>query len=251
MSRGESRCRSAHALTAVLLVVALAPPAFAQGDLPPDEEPTAVPDGEAAKPEADGQGAQPAEAPRPGPTPAPPPAQAAGGPPSPGALVLAPPRYSRYRSRWYIGFGFGGGAGWISTDLDESASEGGFSFLFRVGAIVKPWLLLGFELSLIRFQLADDLGYSFIHTDGLATLYPIYDRGFFLKGGFGVGALAIDDDALGGSSNETGFDLKLGAGWEFQLTRAMNLGFDLTYALIAFEAGTTNDLCAHGTLSWY
>ncbi len=53
--------------------------------------------------------------------------------------------------------------------------------------------------------------------------YPAPQSGFYLKAGAGFGVSGVSYQN-GSSTNETGFGFGLGAGYEFQLSRAVSLG---------------------------
>ncbi|MBW2734508.1 MAG: outer membrane beta-barrel protein [Deltaproteobacteria bacterium] len=160
--------------------------------------------------------------------------------------------YSRYRTNWYIGFGVGGGSGWVSNDNGgESTSEGGVAINFKVGAVVTPQLLIGFEASAWRYQDSNDFAIQFNHYDGVATFFPIHDGGFFLKGGLGLGVALLDYGGEIQASTEAGFDVKAGLGYEFQVGRSLNIGADLSYGMTKYDDGATHDLGLHLTLVWY
>jgi hypothetical protein len=194
-------------------------------------------------------------------TPAPPVAAtpAARGQEPPAALPAPPPeaatRYSRYRTSWYLGFGLGGGGGWVSDDRGyHSESEGGVALQLRVGWVARPWMLVGAELSAWRHD-EKDYWVQFNHIDAMATFFPFYDRGFYGKAGLGAGVATLGEVDVGGVTTdgrtEAGVDVKLGLGYEWQLGSSMTLGADLSYALTAYKEGRTHDLTAQLTLTWY
>jgi hypothetical protein len=228
---------------ALLMLVAPAT-ASAQEDIhPPGIEPVSPPEGRSAPP-------------------------GAGSSATPGSQLPAPPvpkpttRYSRYRTSWYIGFGLSAGAGWLSyedTLSYESESQGGYGFQAKVGWVTLPWLLLGVDLSAWRHD-DPDSWIQFSHLDLVATIFPAYDLGLYGKGGIGVGVMGFGvelNDGLAGidaeahETSEAGFDIKLGAGYEWQLMTSFNLGADLTYTVTAHDGGRTHDLTAALTFTWY
>jgi hypothetical protein len=168
-------------------------------------------------------------------------------------------RYSRYRSSWYIGFGLGGGGGWVSDDYSSSDAEGGIALQLKVGWVARPWMLIGFEASAFRYS-GDPFWYQFNHYDLMATFFPIYDRGFLIKGGLGAGvAMMGASEVLGGvsvnSRTDVGFDMKLGVGYEWQLLSSFNLGVEAAYGLTAYSEegrkGRTHDFTVQVTCGWY
>jgi hypothetical protein len=183
--------------------------------------------------------------------------------PAPPRATPAPPpvvvrtRYSRYRTSWYIGFGLGAGAGRVDTDGSDEAGAGlGFSII-RVGWVARPWLLFGFEASTwfrMEGDLFDSQWIQFLHYDIVSTLFPIHDYGFYAKGGLGAGVAIRETSRLIGQDTEekhTGVDIKLGAGYEWQLMKSFNLGVDLTYVAIVASGARAHDVTAQLTFTWY
>lgn len=177
----------------------------------------------------------------------------------PAALPAPPPeaatRYSRYRTSWYLGFGLGGGGGWVSDDKGyRSDSEGGVALQLRVGWVARPWMLVGAEVSAWRHD-EKDYWVQFNHFDAVATFFPLYDRGLYGKAGLGAGVATLGDIDSAGVTvegrTEAGVDLKLGLGYEWQLGSSFTLGADLSYALTAYKEGRTHDLTAQLTVTWY
>lgn len=196
--------------------------------------------------------------------PAPPPSQPQAAIPPP--ALPAPPdvqltRYSRYRNSWYIGFALGGGGGWVTFD-EADATEGGGGMalsVIKVGWIARPWLLLGAEIS-TTFHFEGDLWWSstwvqLAHYDLVATFFPLYDKGFYVKGGAGAGFASVESSSLFGTESEQrtehGGDLRLGVGYEWQLRTSFNLGAELVYGLLVFKGGRGHDVAAQLTLTWY
>ena len=114
-----------------------------------------------------------------------------------------PSDYGSRRSPWYIGFGFGGGAGNVSSWWgDQSIEEynqmawdpnyglpdaSNLTFNFKIGATLTPKVLLGFDLSAVGSS-ADDgnasASVTIANYDAVVTIFP-WDRGLFLRGGLG------------------------------------------------------------------
>lgn len=214
---------------ASLAFLLFATPALAQTDIHPDQP-------------------MPPTSPPPGVTPAPNPAPPAAAPPR--MMVRHAQRYSRYRNHWYIGFGIGGGLGAVSSNGDASERQGGVSINFKVGGMITPNFLLGFEASAWRYQ-RDKAAVQFNHYDVVATLFPFYDGGFFIKGGVGLGLAVLDLGGVLYNSTEPGFDLKLGLGYEWQLLTSFNLGADLSYGMTKYDGGATHDVGLHLSFMWY
>jgi len=168
------------------------------------------------------------------------------------ALVPDPGRaapYSRGDSSWYIGFGIGGGGGWIYIDGDSSPRQGGGAAMFKVGGTIGPHLLIGFEASAWDYGRGDGL-IQFTHNDAVLTWFPWANAGFYLKGGAGLGWAAIGFGDVWGRSR-AGFDIKLGLGYELQLGESFNLGIEAAFANTIYEDDKTGDSELFLTFSWY
>jgi hypothetical protein len=160
---------------------------------------------------------------------------------------------SRDHSSWYIGFGVGGGAGAISINNGpEAEQEGGVSIMFKVGAVISPHLLIGFDAGAWRYQLKD-AAVQFNHYDAMVTLFPLSQWGLFLKGGVGMGNTIIDIDGKLWGRSQAGFDMRGGVGWEFKLGHAFYLGAEFDLASTIYEGGdvVTADANVLVTFSWY
>jgi hypothetical protein len=170
--------------------------------------------------------------------------------------MLRPPatQYSRYRTNWYVGFGLGGGAGWVTpTSGQSSDSRGGVAFILKAGFVVSPSLLLGVEGSAWRYQPSQSNAWvQFNHYDFMVTWFPGHDSGFYVKSGVGAGVAMLGySDGYATRQTEAGFDWKGGLGYEWQLMQSFNLGLDMTYGVTAYSGGQTNDLAFNLTFSWY
>lgn len=164
--------------------------------------------------------------------------------------------YSRYRTPWYIGFGIGIGSGWIKQDeQSEIEHQGGSCFTFKVGGVIRPWFLLGGEISSWRYEGIRDDGYDyalqFSHFDAVATFFPIFDQGFYGKVGLGIGMASAEIGYDSYLSSDGGADFKVGLGYELQLSHSLNLGFDFTLASTRYRDATTHDLVGELSLTWY
>lgn len=168
-------------------------------------------------------------------------------------LTVVTTRYGRYRSRWYLGFGIGGGIAAVSDNLASyrAAGEGGFAGLLKAGWVAQPWLLVGFESSL-WLQGTSDRMMRFHHTDVMLTAFPFFDLGLYGKLGLGAGVAVLTTAGTPqDSKTDAGLDLKVGVGYELPLGQSFNLGLDLSYTLTSYSAGKTHDGCAALTFSWY
>jgi hypothetical protein len=175
---------------------------------------------------------------------------------APGGAASPPltTRYGRYRTRWYLGLGLGGGAGFVSDNNASFRADGtgGLSLLIRGGWVAVPWLLVGFEGS-GWINPTGGRSVALIHADAMLTAFPFFDLGLFVKLGLGAGVIMVNGEPTGGLGDKTdaGIDLKAGLGYELQLSRSLALGFDATYALTRYSGGKTHEVCGFVTLSWY
>lgn len=161
------------------------------------------------------------------------------------------PVYSRGSASWYIGFGVGGGSGFFQLEGDkELKQEGGIAAMFKIGGVLSPHWLLGFEMSGWRYQV-NGVAVQFNHFDALVTLFVFENLGLFVKGGIGLGNTIIDADEKIWGRSEGGFDTRLGVGYEFQLGRAFNLGAELDGSFTHYEGCRTGDMVFMLTCSWY
>lgn len=168
----------------------------------------------------------------------------------------AQPTYSRYRTNWYIGFGLGGGG--AVENVDESVVEefkGGVSFMFKVGGVLSPDWLLGYEVGAVGvFQEigGEEYQYTIQHHNLVATWFPLADQGLFLKAGVGLAARSFHLKDAEDRKFLGGFNAQLGIGVEFQLSRSFNLGVEVnsTVSVMRDERMVTD---AYGmiTFSWY
>jgi hypothetical protein len=90
------------------------------------------------------------------------------------------------------------------------------------------------------------------HHNAMFTYFPIDDAGLFIKGGIGFAARSWEEaDQYFTFDFDFGFDMRAGAGYEFQLGEAFNLGAEIGYAVSFFEHGTSQDTFALLSFSWY
>ena len=143
-----------------------------------------------------------------------------------GLRPVAPPSI---RSGFWFAADFG--AGYESFDTDDgfgySDEELGGHFAFRLGGTPSPHVRLGGEIAGWGKQLnqVDEYLGSFM---AVAQFYPSATSGFYLKGGGGVTYFhqRVYDPFSGFYSevDDNGFGLVAGLGWEFPVSRAVQLG---------------------------
>ncbi len=156
--------------------------------------------------------------------------------------------YSRANTRWYIGFGGGWGTGWVYTESESAEEKGGLG-MFKVGGVLGPHLLLGFEAG-VWGSGAEGSKVAFEHNDCMLTFFPWRDAGFFLKGGAGLGWVSVRDGDYWGKSR-AGFDVRVGTGYEFQLGLTFNLGVEAVWSSTFYEDLHLGDAGIMITFTWY
>jgi hypothetical protein len=179
-------------------------------------------------------------------------AQANGYAPAP---VYAPPQHQR--DSWYIGFGVGPGVGNVTVDgvtrsfgqelrAHGTGSPVQFGVQFEVGATVRPDLLLGLDVRMLRAQATAtdalggnvDYGVSVGQFLAVTTWFPA-QRGFFLRAGAGVAQVSLDSNLGGGvtANDHTGLGLLGGVGYAFWLGRHFNLTLNVDASAQSYGGG--------------
>jgi hypothetical protein len=161
----------------------------------------------------------------------------------------AGPVYSRGSASWYIGFGVGGGGGWVHVKGADIHEQGGGAAMFKIGGVIGPHLLIGFEASAWDYGEGDGI-VQFTHNDAMLTWFPWANGGFYLKGGAGLGWTVVKLPGIWGRSR-AGFDVRVGIGYEFQLGESFNLGVEGAYGGTIYEDDNTGDTELLLTFSWY
>lgn len=162
------------------------------------------------------------------------------------------------RNGFLIGFGVGGGSAEVNFDNDgESVSsdrQGGGAGAFRIGFALRPDLTLALESSgwvhketVVILGEDVDATWSLSSTVAGLTWYP-QAGGFYLRGGLGIGrvALELEDGGFNFTADDTGLGLLGGLGYEWRLTQKFALGPQLTAGFINLgeeeaDDGTTLD----------
>jgi hypothetical protein len=164
--------------------------------------------------------------------------------------------YSRDSAKWYIGFGIGGGGGRETHNVTPcDSTKAGVNIMIKAGWVLRHDFLVGYDVAAYGVR-ADYSGQEYMlvvqHHDLMATHFPFDSLGLFVKGGIGIASRSWDEaDNLITFDFDFGFDMRAGAGYEFQLGRAFNLGLEIGYAVSFFKAGTSQDAFALVSFSWY
>jgi hypothetical protein len=159
-----------------------------------------------------------------------------------------------------LGLSVGGGPGKFKNATGEdSSTESGGVFDFRVGRTITPKVLLSGEFD--TWQRSEgSLDFWFFNFAACATFYPgnpdAGSGGFYLRGGIGYGSVDVDEN-LGNSTltfSEEGFGLLAAAGYEFRLTRrfALGAGTGINYLSISGDVfDTAQFVPIVADLNWY
>lgn len=170
--------------------------------------------------------------------------------------------YSRKKAAWYIGFSAGGGGTWLSGSTKDTANATA-TLTFDVGQVLNPNFLLGFKMILsfndalkamidgsqplpgntAKKQVA--LPRMFIGV--MVTYYPLEKAGFYFKAGPGLGLTSKIDTP----NTHVGIDIKFATGWEFQIGKTFNLGFEMMHGVLIYSSEKAYELLLHTTLRWY
>jgi len=162
----------------------------------------------------------------------------------------APYAYGPQRDTWYVGFGIGSGVGsgdYAGQRLDfrdvYGLSTTPFSLQLEIGATVRPDLLLGVDLRVLRTQssgsyldafgsLVSDPAVQVAQGLAMLTWFPAR-HGLYLRGGVGLASYSEDavvNGAHAGGGSATGFSVLAGVGYALWMGRSFNMsvGLDLS-----------------------
>ncbi len=159
------------------------------------------------------------------------------------------------KSKWYIGFGLGTGTLQINGEAaddfykDDNDVDVGdeLTLNFGVGAILNPKLHLGFDVSAIRQEIDWDKSRQFesyqVNNYFAALSYYPWTKGFFLKVGGGLSALAYEYDTGAYNDSETygGAGYLVGLGYDFWLGKSFNLGIHAEYSKQSYSDSDAPD----------
>ncbi len=161
-------------------------------------------------------------------------------------LLFWAPQAKAQRPQEHSGFwwavGLGGGVN-VTTGLDGESLWGGAGVI-RLGGTVSQKLLLAGDL-VYWFKNYADLDVYRVNTTLAAYYYPLESRGFYLKGGVGVGSVSgvVRTTASGFTESEIAFATTVGTGIDFQVARNLYLTPGLDWLFQAFDeiAGTSTN----------
>ena len=156
------------------------------------------------------------------------------------------------RNGFFLGFNLGGGSAGVSGDSDRL---GGTDLNLRLGGAIKDDLLLGLEIS---SWIRDESGTTvfFDAYTAALTFFP-GNKGFFLRGGVGIGSTSFETDLGGGvtaSKDESGFGAMAAAGYEWRLTKKFALGPQIEFVYLNIGGDlvdTANFVDATLGFNWY
>jgi hypothetical protein len=168
--------------------------------------------------------------------------------------------YPQRRDGFYLGGGFGGGAGAVSVTGNgfsvSSDRQGGAVGSLRMGWGIRPQLSVGMESNAwARTQNGARVSFS-VATLG-ATYYPNPEQGIYLRAGVGGGSekLAATSGQTTATASKSGFGFTGGVGYEMRLSPHWALGPALDFGYVSVdEAGTTisaNYVNFTAAMNWY
>jgi hypothetical protein len=154
-------------------------------------------------------------------------------------LSLAVPatagQWPHERDGFALGFNFGAGS--ASTSGEDDDAGGGIAWSFRAGWAFDDQFLVGLE-NTSWFNDTFFGGWTLSSYKLNFTWYP-GAKGWFVRGGFGVGVAELSLINLFGSGSvdisESGGSFGLGAGHEWRLTRRFALGAAMDYYTIDLD----------------
>ena len=141
-----------------------------------------------------------------------------------GCLFAAPLSGQRYSDRpgLYLSGGFGGASTSVSCPTYcPSGRQMGIAGHVSIGGSPSPNIMLGFEASGWRQTMADTAR-EYLSATAVVHFYPIEDKPFFLKAGFGVGRYGEETLPLRAMSAH-GFVMKLGVGYDFRIANEISI----------------------------
>ena len=161
-----------------------------------------------------------------------------------GAQVLS--AQAPARDGIFVGFGLGWGSFGVE---DATEREAGLSGYFKIGYALSDKVLLGFESN---GWVKDVRGRTITagHLGAVAYVYPAAGGGFFLKGGLGRAAVAVDAGVPRGVS-ESGFGLIVGAGYDVGFGGRLGLTPYGNFMYGSFDGGSTSILQFGLGVDWY
>lgn len=125
------------------------------------------------------------------------------------------------REGFGISVGVGAGIADISCDGCTFDAETGLSGYLRMGGHIRPNLFIGGETTGWLKNDVDgaDVRVSFL--SAVAQWYPRVEKGFYLKGGLGVGLITAEDAT--NDLESTGLALTAGAGYDWRVRPNMSV----------------------------
>jgi len=175
------------------------------------------------------------------------------------AVFLLAPTIAAQAGQWpherdgvVLGFNLGAGTAGVNFSGYDSDREGGLAGAGRVGYAFTPELAVGLEGNFWTKEV-DNETWTFNVGAATLTYYP-GAKGFFLRGGVGVGTMEFSTDQGGVtlSASDDGFGFLLGTGYEWRLARKFALGpeVDYSYAKVSDDISLNYVNFTVG-LNWY
>lgn len=144
------------------------------------------------------------------------------------AFSVAAPLSAQVRSGVTVSLGIGGGPGSLLCDVAcTTKDQGALSGYLRAGAPVSPHLVLAGEVNSWSHVDQTRERVTIRYAGPVLLLYPSLTRGFFLKGGAGLGMTKLDDGV--DRVDSRGFAYQVGVGYDVALVDALAVTPYLTY----------------------
>lgn len=152
-------------------------------------------------------------------------------------------------NRWFYGVNLGGGSGGLHVGSTTMDREIGGLLSFRAGYGFKPDLTVGMEFTTWLGNVSD-VDQTYYVLGPSLTWYP-GDRGFFLRGAFGIGGISFTP--LGGEEN---VDMGIGGlatiGHELQIVRTVTFTSQVDYGVAHTGEETWADMVNFSLgFAWY
>ena len=161
-------------------------------------------------------------------------------------------QWAHERDGIVLGFGLGAGTAGVNVTDVDSDREGGLAGGLRIGYAFTPELAVGLDGTFWTKEV-DNETWSFSVGAAALTYYP-GAKGFFVRGGVGVGTMEFETEQGGVtySASDDGIGFLLGAGYEWRLTRKFALGpqVDYSYAKVNDDISLSYVNVTVG-LNWY
>ena len=129
------------------------------------------------------------------------------------------------RQGFTASFGLGAGSGGVKCDGCSTDRQNGFSGYLRLGGAVNPNWVIGGETQGWTYSKNGETD-RFSYLTAFSQYYPMVQSGFFMKGGFGLGAASFEvtDPTFGNQKvSSVGPAATLGLGYDLRVARNFSI----------------------------